>query len=322
VFLCLLAALSVSMLNVRTALSQVPADFNGDGGVDGADLPLFAACMGGPNSSPSAACAQPFIIDVIDFIGITKAIKMQAAAARKAGCLPWSSPAATRRFPRPFGSRGYVVISAFYPSASLYGAGALIDGQHRPVLCGIPAGTATAFSLRWACLIGPAPSSTRRIWWLQSGVATYRRWGNPIPAPTTLVRTHPYAERMGKTGVWKLQIDGTFTPTAAHDYQVHWSSSPRTATFLRDGLSWYSDVLDLPTEPGDRVQYAGETLNTADRMAGGPSNPCKIRECKWEAGAPGNWLPVEFYPTDLSVTPFYLYGGQVVGTDGIDMWDW
>jgi len=314
------------MLNVRTALSQVPADFNGDGGVDGADLPLFAACMGGPNSSPSAACAAPFYIEIVNWVGLAQAMKMQAAAARKAGCVLWDSTAATRRFPLPSGvARGYVNIGAIYPTPSLHGAAALIDGNHRPVLCGLPAGTATAFSLRWASVAGVAnATSPDPYWWLQSGPATYRRWGNPLPPPSTLVTTHPYAEAVGVNGTWTLHIDLTFTPTASNVYMVHWSRNIITPSgqYFRDGLRWDQISTNISTQPGYFVQFSGETRNTADRMSGTQSSPCKILDCRWEAGAAGNWIPVEFFPADLFIAPWYLYGGRLVGADGLEFWDY
>jgi len=324
-----LAALSVSVLPASKGLAQIPADFNGDGAVNGADLPLFAACMGGPNATPSAECAAACPPDENDHIGLNPALNMQAAAARSAGCVKWSSAAGTRDFPLPGGSvRGYANITAFYPGDLLYGVSAVIDGYHRPTLCLQPTGTSTAFSMRWVTLVGNGLAGT---WQLQTGVATYRRLGVPVPPASNVVRTHPFLESVGAdaASTYRLRIDTTLVPSGSHTYEVHWEpsfGSPR-AIFYRgqDNRTWF--VLDSPSDhlsrsPGYVVQFSGETYNTADKMAGTYINPCKIVDCQWEAGVQGNWVPLQFGPFDLSLIPAYLFDGQLRGSDGFEFWDW
>lgn len=308
------------------ARAQIPGDVNGDGTVNAADLAGLAACMGGPGSTATPECGAVFPGGPVPWIGLMQATRQQAAAARNAGCLDWASGAANRRFPRPSGvNRGYCLINEFF-NFNIYGVEARIDSTHQPSLCLQPTANAVAFSLRWVTVAGQniLGGSSRPIWWVQGGVATSRSWGSPLPPRITTVLTRVYTELWDLNGAWRVRFFGV--PPSPSVYTVQWYpfGFGSVARWMVEGAP-VDSVLNasLPGfSGGDRAQWAGETLNVGDRMAGSVANPCRFRDCQWELGTPGNFIPLEFFPDEFLVTPRYLYGAELRGSDGFDIWDW
>lgn len=326
-----LVVLGVLGLVATPARAQIPGDANGDGTVDAADLAGLAACMGGPGSEATPACLNIFTIGQSQghdgWVGLFGPLSQQVAASRKNACTFWNSPSGIRRFPNlPYPTRGYVFVREYYPTATVYGAQATIDTSHRPRLCGQPTSAATAFSLRWVSIVGPAPNQNGQ-WWVQSGVATRRRWNNPVPPPTTTITTDAYTEIQGQqSSSYRLRFFAV--PAAPTLFTSEWYptgfSPQRTALFRQEGIEIdHLSNADLPSSSGGtNASWTGETLNLGDYMAGSLSSPCRFRDCKWEVGAQNNFLSIEFFDGDLVVNPSAYFSGYFVGADGFDMFDW
>lgn len=330
---------AVPALVVTPVRGQVPGDWDGDGTLDPADAIGLAQCLTGPAGSTDGACASTFDPSSTGIVAMSAALGMQVSVPVVTVtnlCTRWDTSALIPPTgPVIVSQRGWAGFGrANSPTPVLYGTSARIDTYHTPTLCQNLA--APAWSFRWASLVFPLDTLGREQWF-QTGIGRERNAGNPVDIP-------PYPANTDSTQVYSEVIDygnasapqgqrlrwrtGT-APTPNANFEIRWRPTwPGGARvfFGIDSLQWdtYLPSTNIGATPANSVQFLGETLNIQDRLAGSSNNHFKFRDLQWAFGSESNFIPMEYFPTEIVNTApgLFMYSTQYIAGDAIDVWDW
>ncbi len=116
-------------------------------------------------------------------------------------------------------------------------------------------------------------------------------YGGPLAGRRTFV----CEQSIPTFGVWQFSYEDVPVGTLSHEL---WSN-----------------------ERGTTVTYSGETMNHWDLMVGTPSNKAEFRNCQYEIGNNGNFMPEQFVDNDIFTSRPRMHQAERVGASRVNIWD-